>query len=85
MGSGIQNAEEGNMICRVCGGEMSSRLTDLPFKVGQSTIVIVKEIPVVQCSHCNEYVLADNTMAEVERILESVDKSTELEIVRYAA
>lgn len=85
MGSGIQNAEEGNMICRVCGGEMSSHLTDLPFKVGQSSIVIIKELPVIQCSHCNEYVLADDTMTEVERILISIDKSTELEIVRYAA
>lgn len=64
---------------------MEDRITDLPFKVGDSSIVIIKDLPVVQCPHCNEYVLADAVMAQVERILESVDKTAELEIVRYAA
>ena len=30
------------MRCRVCGGELESRITDLPFKVGDSSIVILK-------------------------------------------
>jgi len=73
------------MTCRTCGGVMEDRITDLPFKVGDASIVIIKDLPVMQCPHCNEYVLTDTVLAHVERILESVDKTAELEIVRYAA
>ena len=73
------------MICRTCGGVMGARVTDLPFKAGEYSIVIIKSQPVIQCPQCNEYALADDVMAHVEQILESVDKAAELEIVRYAA
>ena len=73
------------MICHTCGGKMAERITDLPFKVSDSTIVIVKGLPVMQCAACGQYLLADMVMARVEEILESVDRATELEIVRYAA
>jgi len=64
---------------------MEKRKTDLPFKTGESSIVIIKDLPVLQCSECHEYALVDGVMSEVERILASVDKSAELEIVRFAA
>jgi YgiT-type zinc finger domain-containing protein len=64
---------------------MEERITDLPFKVGESSIVIVKGLPVIQCPHCNEYVLTDAVMAHVEKIVESADKTVELVVVRYAA
>jgi len=73
------------MTCRTCGGVMENRATDLPFKVGEASIVIVKGLPVIQCTRCNEYVLADAVMAHVEKILGSVDKTAELEVIRYAA
>lgn len=73
------------MICHTCSGDMEERITDLPFKVSNSTIVIVKELPVIQCPTCGQYILPDPVMARVEEILESVDQATELEIVRYAA
>lgn len=73
------------MNCRTCGSVMEDQVTDLPFKVGESSIVIVKGLPVIQCSRCNEYLLGDVVMARVEEILNSVDKAAELEIVRYAA
>jgi YgiT-type zinc finger domain-containing protein len=73
------------MNCRTCGSVMEDRVTDLPFKVGDSSIVIVKDLPVIQCSNCSEYLLADAVMTHVEEILESVDKTAELEVVRYAA
>ena len=73
------------MSCRNCGGTMEYRITNLPFKVGETSIVIIKDLPVIQCAHCNEYALADTVMAHVEEILATVDKTTELEVVRYAA
>lgn len=71
--------------CCTCGSVMEDRVTDLPFKVGDSSIVIVRDLPAIQCPRCNEYLLVDAVMARVETILNSVDKSAELEIVRYAA
>ena len=73
------------MTCRTCGSTMQDRVTDLPFKVNEFAIVIVKGLPVIQCLRCNEYVLGDAVMAHVDRILAGVDKTAELEVVRYAA
>ena len=72
------------MTCHTCNGKLEKLITDLPFKV-ISAIVIIKELPVFQCSSCSEYVLDDSVMARVEVILNSIDKSAEVEIVRYAA
>jgi YgiT-type zinc finger domain-containing protein len=42
------------MRCRVCGGLLERRVTDLPFKIGDSSIVILKALPVLQCRQCGE-------------------------------
>jgi len=73
------------MKCHVCGGEMHAIVTDLPFKPNQKTIVILKELPVLQCERCSEYLLEDRVMERVETLIGKVDKGAELEIVRYAA
>lgn len=73
------------MNCHVCGTEMIHMNTDLPFKVGDRSIVIIKELPVIQCNNCGEYLIEDQVMARVESILAMIDTKTELEIVRYAA
>ena len=64
---------------------MQDRLTDLPFKVGDRSIVIIRDLPVTQCPHCEEYALPHGVMERVERILAATEETTELEIVRYAA
>jgi len=73
------------MICTTCGGDLGERVTDLPFKLGDETIVIVKHVPVLQCPHCNAYLLRDPVMANVDRLLESAGQVTELAVFRYAA
>jgi YgiT-type zinc finger domain-containing protein len=73
------------MTCRICGADMQDRITDLPFKATDRSIVIVKDLPVTQCSGCGEYLLSHAVMQRVESILEGTDQATELEIVRYAA
>jgi YgiT-type zinc finger domain-containing protein len=42
---------------------MEERVTDLPFKLGESSIAILKALPVFHCPHCNEYVMTDTVMA----------------------
>ena len=73
------------MQCHVCGARMESVVTDLPFKIGMTSIVILKDLPVHQCANCSEYLLDDPIMERVEQILENTDTAAELEIIRFAA
>jgi YgiT-type zinc finger domain-containing protein len=73
------------MRCRVCGGQLELRVTDLPFKIGDSSIVILKSLPVLQCHQCGETELEQATMSRVDQLLATVNGSAELEVIRYAA
>lgn len=73
------------MKCRVCGGVLRAAITDLPFKVSDRTIVILKRLPVLQCESCSEYVIADAVLEKVDALMGNVDASAELEIIPYAA
>ena len=73
------------MKCHVCGSKLEPLITDLPFKVSETTIVILKGLPLLQCNNCTEYLLNDSVMGRVEEILKRVDSAAELEIIRYAA
>ena len=73
------------MRCRVCGSGMKSIITDLPFKVTDATIVVLKVLPVVQCDRCGEYLLEDKVMNRVDQILSGIDSSAELEVIKFAA
>lgn len=73
------------MKCRVCGSMLQRVMTDLPFKVHDRSIVIFKELPVLQCQNCAEYLIEDPVMGRVEEHLSTVDRGAELEIIRFAA
>jgi YgiT-type zinc finger domain-containing protein len=73
------------MKCAVCGGELRRATTDLPFKVSDTSIVILKGLPLIQCDRCPEYLMEDAVLRRVDEILARVEGGTELEIVRYAA
>jgi YgiT-type zinc finger domain-containing protein len=73
------------MRCRSCGGSLERRVTDLPFKIADSSIVIVKALPVLQCTQCGETEPEDATMLRVDQLLGHVDRSAELEVIQFAA
>ena len=73
------------MKCRVCGATHKATTTDLPFKTGDRSIVILKSLPVFQCEQCGEYSMDDPTFQRVEEILAGVDSGAELEIIPFAA
>jgi len=73
------------MKCTVCGAAMHPVTTDLPFKLSETHIVIVKQLPVLQCGACHEYLIEDAVMAKVDGVLKRADRTAELEVVRYAA
>ena len=73
------------MRCRVCKGLLEHRITDMPFKLGDTSIAIIKCLPVLQCLQCNAVELEHPVMEKVEALLDTVDRAAELEILRYAA
>lgn len=73
------------MKCHVCGGQLQNMVTDLPIKTGPRRIVIVKDLPLLQCNSCGEYLFEDKIMEEVKLMFAKADQQAELEIVRYAA
>ena len=73
------------MKCRVCGSTMRAVVTQVPFKLRETCIVVVKDLPVIQCSNCSEYLLEDPIMARVDQILSAVEPAAEFEVVRFAA
>lgn len=73
------------MKCRICGCNMKSITTALPFKVSEQSIVMIKDIPTFQCENCFEYLLDDSVMARVDVILSKITEGAELEIVQFAA
>ena len=73
------------MKCHVCGSTMSPIITDLPFKLTEASIVILKKVPVLQCDGCREYLLYDPLLERVEKSLEKAGVVAEIEVLRYAA
>ena len=73
------------MRCTVCGARMSPMVTDLPFKLSEERIVILKQLPVLQCEACREYLIEDAVMARIDTMLKGTDSTAELEVLRYAA
>jgi len=64
---------------------MRTLVTNLSFKTSDTAIVILKELPVLQCDSCSEYLLDDPVLGRIEKLLEKVDAAAELEIIKYAA
>jgi len=85
LGKRFENEEANNMKCHVCGSKMHEVITDIPFKANQSTIVIMKDLPVYQCENCSEHLLDDPVLKRVEKIIKNVDSAAELEVIKYAA
>ena len=73
------------MRCTVCGAELNATRTDLPFKVRETSIVILKNLPVMQCGNCPEYLIEDGVLSRIDDILDGVSSEAEVEIIRYAA
>ncbi|MEJ2701878.1 MAG: type II toxin-antitoxin system MqsA family antitoxin [Sedimentisphaerales bacterium] len=72
------------MTCHNCGGSLENLITNLPFKLSDDCIVIIKGLPVLQCRNCSEYVIEDQVMEKIDIILDKIDTTAELEILSYA-
>jgi YgiT-type zinc finger domain-containing protein len=73
------------MKCTDCGSEMRQLRSDLPFKTADHSIIVVKDLPVLQCVNCPQYLLEDAVMDRVDAILARASGEAELEVVGFAA
>jgi len=73
------------MKCYNCGDNLEKIFSDMPFKISNESVVIIKKLPVLQCPNCHEYLLEDKVMQVVEESLSKVSISSELEILKYVA
>lgn len=64
---------------------MNSVISDLPFKTTESSIVILKSLPVLQCENCPEYLIEDAVLSRIDEVLVGISGEAELEAIRYAA
>jgi YgiT-type zinc finger domain-containing protein len=85
VGTRHENEEKDAMRCTVCGSELMTTQTDLPLKIRETSIAIVKSLPVLQCRNCPEYLIEDEVLSRVDQILGEVATGSEVEIIRYAA
>lgn len=72
------------MICHNCGGKLEKLITSFPFKIDGGGIIVIKGLSVLQCRNCSEYVIEDEVMQNVDRLLNRIDKTAELEVLSYA-
>ena len=73
------------MNCHLCGERFAQTVSDLPFRLGPTAIVIVKRMPVFECVSCGEFSLEDPVMRKVEILLQQTDQATELTVIPYAS
>ena len=73
------------MRCNVCGAEMRSTRSDLPLKITGQTIVILKNLPILQCENCAQYLIEDAVLGRIGKILATVGGTAELQVIPYAA
>jgi len=65
----------------VCGSRLIAANTALPFKVSETSIVLLKGLSVLECGACAEYLIKDAVMRQVDQILARVDRSIDFQIV----
>ena len=58
------------MTCFYCKGEMKESTTVFAVQL-ENCLVVVKNVPCLECSQCGEIEIADNVMQELERIIEA--------------
>jgi YgiT-type zinc finger domain-containing protein len=73
------------MKCHVCGTSMTRVVSDLPFRVNRSVMIILRDLPLMECTECSAYAFEDRVMERVHEIVERLRSPSHLDVIRYAA
>jgi len=69
----------------VCGNSVTRVVSDLPFRVNRSVMIILRDLPLMECSECGAYALEAMVMERVHEIVERLDSPSHLDAVLYPA
>jgi hypothetical protein len=64
---------------------MTRVVTDLPFRVDRSVMIILRDLPLTQCIECGAYAFEERVMERVHEIIDRLQSPSHLDAVRYAA
>lgn len=71
------------MTCLLCKGEMQPGTTIHTVQM-ENCVVVIKNVPCLKCEQCGEVVLSADTVARIERILQTVEKAVaEITVVNF--
>ena len=73
------------MKCHVCGNSVTRVVSDLPFRVNRSVMIILRDLPLMECSDCGAYAFEERVMERVHEMVQSLRSPSHLDAVRYAA
>ena len=62
------------MKCPLCRSEMKSGHTSLPYELDEDHFILVRLVPALICSQCDEAFVDIKTVREVERIVGEAEK-----------
>lgn len=72
------------MKCHVCETPMTRVVSDLPFRVDRSVMIILKDLPLLECSECGAYALEETVMERVHEIVQKLRSPSHLDAVLFA-
>jgi len=64
---------------------MTRVVSDLPFRVDRSVMIILRELPLIECRECSAYAFEERVMERVQEIVQRLKSPSHLEAVLYAA
>ena len=73
------------MKCHVCGTSMTRVVGALPFRVNRSVMIILKDLPLLECTECGAHAFEEKVMERVHEIVERLDSPSHLDAVLYPA
>ena len=65
------------------GGRLAPTVSDFPFRLGPTAIVVIKQLPALECVNCGEFSIEDPVMERIESLLDQTDAAAELSVISY--
>jgi len=72
------------MTCPLCKGHMAPGKTNLPFNLGQGSIVVLVNVPALVCDQCGDDFVEIEVVRKVEKIIARIERDgISMDMVEY--
>ena len=73
------------MKCQLCGDQLELAISDIPFRLSRTAIVVIKRAPALECVNCGELSIEDPVMERIDGLLKRTGDDAELAVIPYTA